>query len=102
MAWMMLEHAVLQVVPGQEPAFEEAFATAKAIIAGSPGFRTLRLSRCVERGDRYLLLVEWETLDDHTVRFRGSPPYQEWRRLLHHFYDPFPEVDHYQDLMTIP
>ena len=102
---MVLEHAVLQVVPGQEAAFEEAFATAKAVIAGATGFRTLRLCRCVEDVSRYLLLVEWDALEDHTEGFRKSPayeewrslPYQEWKRLLHHFYDPFPTVDHYDE-----
>ena len=94
---MVLEHAVLQVVPGQEAAFEEAFATAKAVIAGATGFRTLRLCRCVEDVSRYLLLVEWDALEDHTEGFRKSPAYDEWRRLLHHFYDPFPMVDHYDE-----
>jgi heme-degrading monooxygenase HmoA len=94
---MVLEHAVLQVVPGQEAAFEQAFATAKAVIAGSSGFRTLRLSRCIEDASRYLLLVEWTALEDHTEGFRKSAEYDEWRRLLHHFYDPFPTVDHYSE-----
>jgi heme-degrading monooxygenase HmoA len=92
---MVLEHAVLQVVPGQEAVFEQAFATAKSVIAGSRGFRALQLSRCIEDTSRYLLLVEWNALEDHTEGFRKSPEYDEWRRLLHHFYDPFPTVDHY-------
>ena len=98
---VVLEHAVLQVVPGKEDAFEEAFAVASKIIARSRAFRSLSLSRCVEEKSRYLLLVEWESLEDHVDGFRGSPPYQEWRRLLHHFYDPFPTVDHYQTRSTI-
>ncbi|CAM2948643.1 antibiotic biosynthesis monooxygenase [Prescottella defluvii] len=57
--------------------------------------RRLELSRCLERPDAYLLLVEWDTLEDHTEGFRGSSEYQEGRRLLHHFYDPFPTVEHY-------
>jgi heme-degrading monooxygenase HmoA len=93
---MVLEHAALDVIPGEEAAFEEAFDRAKAIIAASPGFRTLQLSRCLERPSRYLLLVEWERLEDHTEGFRRSKPFDEWRRLLHHFYDPFPTVEHYQ------
>jgi heme-degrading monooxygenase HmoA len=97
---MILEHAVLQVIPGQESAFEEAFQSAKSVIASSPGFRSLRLGRCVEHDDRYILLVEWDSLTDHTVGFRGSARYEEWRQLLHHFYDPFPEVDHYHDVAT--
>jgi len=98
---MILEHAVLEVVPGQEAAFEEAFGTAKTLISAAAGFRSLRLSRCVEEPNRYLLLVEWEQLEDHTIGFRSSAAYQEWRGLLHHFYDPFPTVTHYEDRVTI-
>ena len=99
---MILEHAVLEVMPGREAAFEEAFATAKAIISSAVGFRSLRLSRCVEERSRYLLLVEWKQLEDHTEGFRGSAGYQEWRSLLHHFYEPFPTVEHYEEAVTIP
>jgi heme-degrading monooxygenase HmoA len=98
---MILEHAVLEVVPGQEPAFEEAFATAKALISAAAGFRSLRLSRCIEEPNRYLLLVEWEHLEDHTVGFRGSAAYQDWRNLLHHFYDPFPTVSHFEERVVV-
>jgi len=98
---MVLEHAVLEVVPGREASFEEAFATAKGIIATASGFRSLSLSRCVEHGNRYLLQVEWETLEDHTEGFRGSGAYQEWRRLLHHHYDPFPVVEHYEAVVRV-
>ncbi len=95
-AAMITEHAVLDVIPGQEAAFEAAFAQAKPLIAGSAGFRSLRLERCVEQASRYLLLVEWDTIEDHVKGFRGSPVYEEWRKLLHHFYDPFPTVEHYE------
>ncbi|MCU1379506.1 MAG: antibiotic biosynthesis monooxygenase [Acidimicrobiales bacterium] len=97
---MILEHALLDVVPGQEPAFERAFEQARPLIAGTPGFRSLRLERCVERPAQYLLLVEWDHVHDHTEGFRGSPAYDEWRRLLHHFYDPFPLVEHYATVLT--
>lgn len=93
---MILEHALLQVKPGRTDEFEASFAQAKKIISAMPGFRRLSLSRCIERPDGYLLLVEWDTLEDHTEGFRGSDEYQEWRRLLHHFYDPFPTVEHYE------
>jgi heme-degrading monooxygenase HmoA len=66
-----------------------------------PGFRSLRLERCVEIPSRYLLLVEWDTLEDHTEGFRGSTEYREWRRLLHHFYDPIPTVEHYEPLVSL-
>lgn len=69
---------------------------AKALIAASPGFMSLAVRKCVETPNRYLLLVEWRTLEDHTVGFRGSDRYKEWRTLLHHFYDPFPTVEHYE------
>jgi heme-degrading monooxygenase HmoA len=98
---MVLEHAVLEVMPGQQAAFEEAFATAKALISAATGFRSVRLSRCVEEPNRYLLLVEWDRLEDHTIGFRGSTAYQEWRSLLHHFYDPFPTVEHYEDVTVV-
>lgn len=92
---MILEVAVLDVRPGETDAFETAFREAQAIIASMPGYRSHQLQRCVEKADRYLLLVEWETLEAHTVGFRGSPEYQRWKALLHGFYDPFPTVEHY-------
>lgn len=97
---MVLEHAVLDVLPGEEDAFQEAFATAKDIVASMPGFRGLRLERCLEKPNRYLLLIEWDRLEDHTEGFRGSANYQRWRELLHHFYDPFPEVEHYRPVSS--
>ncbi len=98
---MILEHVVLDVVPGEEGAFEEAFSQAKLIISAATGFRSLRLGRCVERASRHLLLVEWDELEDHTKGFRGSAGYEEWKGLLHRFYDPFPIVDHYEDLVIV-
>ncbi|MEZ0164723.1 antibiotic biosynthesis monooxygenase [Kineococcus sp. LSe6-4] len=97
---MILEHAVLDVRPGQAGAFEAAFAQAKTITSATPGFQRLTVSRCLERPDAYLLLVQWDTLEDHTEGFRGSVQYQEWKRLLHHFYDPFPTVEHYREVAT--
>lgn len=93
---MILEVAILNVKPGQEQEFEAAFGTAQGIIAGMPGYVSHQLQHCIEQPGRYLLLVNWETLEDHTVGFRQSAQYQEWRALLHHFYDPFPDVQHYQ------
>jgi heme-degrading monooxygenase HmoA len=97
---VILEHARLTVDPGRRADFEAAFAQAKALIAAMPGFRWLSLSHCLERTDGYLLLVGWDHLEDHTVGFRGSAEYQEWRALLHHFYDPFPVVEHYATVLT--
>lgn len=97
---MVLEHALLAVRTGEEADFESAFASAKTIIASMPGFGGLTLSRGVERPSSYLLLVEWSRLEDHTEGFRGSVEYQEWRRLLHPFYEPVPVVEHYQQVDT--
>jgi heme-degrading monooxygenase HmoA len=87
---------VLDVKPGHEEEFELAFDEAKAIIASMPGFESLQLQRCIETPSRYLLLVSWERLEDHTEGFRESAGYEEWSRLLHHFYDPFPTVEHFR------
>ena len=95
MAEPVLEVALLDVRPGQEAAFEDAFRKAQAIIASMPGYRSHELQRCLERPNRYVLLVRWDTLEAHTQGFRGSPQYQQWKALLHHFYDPFPVVEHY-------
>ena len=96
---MILEVAILNVIPGQEAAFERSFNEAQTIIVSMPGYIGHELKRCVEKPSRYLLLVHWETLEDHTQGFRGSAQYQEWRALLHHYYDPFPEVEHYESLV---
>lgn len=96
---MILEVATLDVRPGQEAAFEVAFGEAQAIISSMPGYLSHQLQRCVERDSRYLLLVEWQTLEAHTEGFRGSPEYQRWKALLHHFYDPFPTVEHYRRIV---
>jgi len=96
----VLEHAMLDVRPGREQAFEASFAKAQAIISESKGYLSHRLERCFEQPTRYLLLVEWESLEAHTVGFRGSAPYQEWKALLHHFYDPFPTVVHFRTVFT--
>ena len=98
---MMLEHAVLPVKPGTDVRFLEAFGEAKQIISSMTGFRSLSLSRCVERPSTYLLLVVWDTLHDHTEGFRKSDEYQEWRRLLHHFYEPFPTVEHFEQVLSV-
>ena len=95
---MILEHALLPVVPGREADFEAAFAEAKSIIAGAPGFIGLRLSRSIETPNEYLLLVEWESVEAHETGFRGSPEYGRWRELLHRFYEPFPVVEHFAEV----
>ena len=86
---------MLNVRAGQGCAFEAAFAEAEAILASMPGYLSHSLSRCLEQADKYALLVHWRALEDHTVGFRGSRGYQRWKELLHHFYEPFPVVEHF-------
>ena len=93
---MILEVAILDVIPGREEEFQASFFIASPIIASIPGYLSHQLQHCVEKPSRFLLLVHWETLEAHTVGFRGSGQYQEWKKLLHHFYDPFPTVEHYE------
>ncbi len=92
---MILEVAILNVKPSMSAAFESAFKEASSIIASMPGYLSHELQKCLEVSDRYLLLVRWETLEAHTLGFRQSPEYQAWKQLLHHFYEPFPVVEHY-------
>ncbi len=93
---MILEVAVLNVKQSQEKDFEAAFEKAQKIISSMKGYVSHQLQRCIEKNNQYILLVNWQTLEDHTIGFRESEEYQEWRTLLHPFYDPFPEVEHYQ------
>jgi heme-degrading monooxygenase HmoA len=99
---MILEVATLDVIAGQEARFQADFDRAQAIIASMNGYIGHQLQRCIETPSRYILLVRWETLKDHTEGFRGSPRYQEWKDLLHHYYDPFPTVEHYEPVFSSP
>ncbi len=93
---MILEVALLDVLPERTDEFEKAFAEVSKIICSAPGYLSHELQRCIETPERYALLVRWRTLEDHTEGFRGSDGYGEWKRLLHHFYDPFPTVEHFE------
>jgi heme-degrading monooxygenase HmoA len=97
---VITEHALLEVVPGREDEFIDAMQSAKQLIAASRGFVSLRLERCLERPSGFLLLVEWEQLEDHTDGFRRSAAYEDWRAALHHFYDPFPVVEHFETVVS--
>lgn len=96
---MILEQAVLQVKAGEESAFEAAMLRAAPVIAGAAGYIGHQLQRCIETPGRYLLLVRWEALEAHTVGFRGSPAFAEWRALIgSHFATP-PLVEHYEGVL---
>lgn len=95
---MILEVAILDVKVGQSQAFEAAFHQASRIISSMSGYVSHELQRCIETPNRYILLVQWQTLEDHTIGFRQSAQYETWRQLLHHFYEPFPTVEHYEKI----
>lgn len=92
---MILEVAILKIKPGMSNEFEAAFHQACSIISSMPGYISHDLQKCLETRDQYLLLIYWQKLEDHTVGFRQSVEYETWKKLLHHFYDPFPLVEHY-------
>jgi heme-degrading monooxygenase HmoA len=92
---MIVEAAILPVKAGQESAFEAALHYALPLIQASKGFRNIEVRPCLEHKGHYLLLVWWDTVDDHTVGFRNSERYQKWREALHHFYDGTVIVLHY-------
>jgi heme-degrading monooxygenase HmoA len=93
---MILEAVMLQVKVGMEAEYEETFRGASKIISSMKGYISHALQRCMEVEGKYLLLVQWESLEDHTVGFRQSNEYQQWKQQLHHFYDPFPIVEHFE------
>ncbi|MRH43873.1 antibiotic biosynthesis monooxygenase [Aquibacillus halophilus] len=93
---MILEAVMLQVKKGMEQEYELAFEKASKIISSMKGYISHDLQRCIENEGKYLLLVKWETIEDHTIGFRQSNEYEEWKKQLHHFYDPFPIVEHFE------
>ena len=92
---MILEVAVLNIKEGRSAKYEEVFVEASKIISSMKGYISHELKKCIEQEDKYLLLVHWETIEDHEIGFRQSAEYQDWKKLLHDFYDPFPTVEHY-------
>lgn len=93
---MILEVAILEIKKGESNAFEKAFESAQEIISSMEGYISHKLKKCVEKEDKYILLVNWETIEHHEIGFRKSKEYEQWKRLLHHFYEPFPTVEHYK------
>ena len=96
---MVLELAILNVAKDQTDEFEKAFAEARSIISSMPGFVSLELGRDLKQSNRYVLLVRWQSLEDHTIGFRQSPEYESWKSLLHDFYEPFPSVEHFEPIL---
>lgn len=95
---MILEAVMLQVKEGLEKDYEEAFREASKIISSMQGYKSHKLQRCMEVKGKYLLLVKWETVENHTIGFRQSKEYLEWKKQLHHFYSPIPVVEHFENV----
>ncbi|MBD0851911.1 antibiotic biosynthesis monooxygenase family protein [Maribacter arenosus] len=93
---MILEIAMLEVKPGMEEQFEVDFKIANTYISAINGYVKHSLQKCIEQKNKYSLLVEWDTLENHIVDFRQSSEYLKWKKLLHHYYDPFPTVEHFE------
>jgi heme-degrading monooxygenase HmoA len=91
---MVTEIAQIDVKPGLEAEFEAGVAKAAPLFQRAKGCQALELQRSVEKPSRYRLFVQWETVEDHTVAFRGSDDFQEWRRLVAHCFERPPEVEH--------
>jgi heme-degrading monooxygenase HmoA len=96
----VLEVAVFDVKEGTEDDFAAAYGRASTLLAGTPGCLAARMTRGVESPSRFVLLVEWDSLDAHLVNFRESPRFGEWRALLGPYFAGPPEVSHYRDLPT--
>ncbi|MDM8010726.1 MAG: antibiotic biosynthesis monooxygenase [Parasphingorhabdus sp.] len=92
---MIVEHAILQVRPGQSEAFVVALAKARPLVACQPGFQSIEVRPSAEDPARYLLLIEWDRIESHRHGFRRSPEYRQWSALLHQFYDPMPVISYY-------
>jgi heme-degrading monooxygenase HmoA len=97
---MILEVAIFAIQPAQAAQFESAFTEARKLISAAPGFLSLQLQRCIETEGRYLLLVQWQSVEHHMVGFRGSPQFQRWRALLGPFFAAAPAVEHYHAVST--
>ena len=97
---MILEVAILEIKEGLNASFEKDFAKAEAYIRSIEGYIHHELKKCLEQSNKYILLVKWETLEAHTIGFKESAVYQKWKELLHHYYEPFPVVEHFVDLET--
>jgi heme-degrading monooxygenase HmoA len=96
---MIQELAILFIKPGKAGEFEKDFAIAGQYISSIKGYIAHKLQKCLEQPDKYILLVEWENVEDHTKGFRQSEVYLQWKELLHHYYDPFPVVEHFETVL---
>lgn len=92
---MIIEHALLQVKPDQAEAFSAAMRNAKPLVSCQPGFQSMQVRPSQDTENQFLLLIGWDRIESHRDGFRKAPEYQQWRALLHHFYDPMPTVRYF-------
>lgn len=95
---MVTEIAILYIRKDENNDFEQSFNKAKKIIVSMKGYIEHELLKCIEQENKYLLIERWQKMEDHTEGFRKSEKYNEWKNLLHHYYDPFPVVEHYMHI----
>jgi heme-degrading monooxygenase HmoA len=95
---MVLEVAIFNILPGQESAFAEAYAKARENLVATPGFLSARMTQGVESPSRFVLLVEWESVDAHIENFRASERFTTWRGLIGPYFDGAPTVEHFADI----
>lgn len=96
---MVLEIAQIDIKPGLEAEFETGVDKAAPLFKRAKGCRSLSLQRSVEKPGRYRLFVGWDTVENHTVDFRGSADFQEWRKLVGHCFASPPEVEHVRETL---
>jgi len=97
---MILEIAQIDVKPDMEAEFEAGVRKAAPLFKRAKGCHSLKLQRGIEKPARYRLVVRWETLENHTVDFRGSADFQEWRKLVGHCFAAPPEVEHVEEVVS--
>jgi heme-degrading monooxygenase HmoA len=95
---MVLEVALINVMPGQEAAFASAYAQARETLVTTPGCRSARMTRGIESPAKFVLLVEWDDVESHEQNFRATERFRTWRALLGPHFDGPPLVEHFQDL----
>jgi heme-degrading monooxygenase HmoA len=94
---VVVEIAMLEINPGAEDAFVAAYGQVRHEVASTPGCRSMRLTRGIESPSRFVLLVEWDSVEAHEQTFRGSPRFDRWRAGIGPFFARPPEVEHYSD-----
>jgi len=92
---MILQITPLYIVPGKEADFEDAFKQAIHLVEGFHGYQNHQLVRCIEEPSRYSLIIQWGSLEDHTVHFRASAEHLIWKHTLNPFYARVPRSEHF-------